>query len=75
MMRGLLKRVGQLDHGSLVIRPSHEGDTGGEIVGGKAGRNRDGGNEYEERVQMRGALGILKRRILAVLVKRRLMLD
>lgn len=50
MMRGLLICVGQLDYGSLVIGPSHEGEAGGKVVGCKTGGHRNGGNKYQKRV-------------------------
>ena len=48
MVRRLLISIGQFYDGPFVIGPSHEGDAGWEVIGGKSGRDGDNGNEHEE---------------------------
>ena len=50
MVRCLLVGIGQFDDGPFVIRPSHEGDSSWEVIGGESGWNRDNGNEDQKRI-------------------------
>src|SRR2546422_8945033 len=75
MMCRLLVAVRELKHRSLLIEPSHERDSGGKVVGCKTCRHSDSRNENEKRIEMRHSFRVHKRRIYAVLDKRRLMLD
>ena len=75
MVGRLLVRIGQLDQGSFVVRPSHKGDTGGQVVACKSGWDGDRRNEHEKGVQIRGALCVDVRRVYAVFDERGLVLD
>jgi hypothetical protein len=74
MLRRLLVGIGQLDNGPFVIRSSHKGDSGRQVVGGESGRDRDSGYEHQERIQMRSALRVYPGRVHPVLDQRRLVL-
>lgn len=75
MMGRLLIGVGELDHVSILVGPSEEGDAGRQVVAGKSRWDDNRGDEYQERIQMRGALLIDVGRIDSVTDQCRLVLD
>ena len=67
----LLVGIGQFDDSPFIVRPSHKGNARWKIIGGESGGNRDNGDEHQEGIEMRCALGIYPRRVDAVFDQRR----
>ena len=72
MARRLFISVRELDHVAVVVGPSQERDSSGQIISGKSGGDDDRRNVNQKSIDVRRALLIDKRRVDSVLDQCRL---
>src|SRR5439155_27392110 len=56
VLRALLIRISQLEHGRFAVRPAQERDSGRQIIGCKSGRDGERGHIYQKSIENRNAL-------------------